>query len=350
MRHSRIQARVQARIQIAAAIIIGISPSLSYARSADSIKNWGLDNSEKCEISAQAICTPSHISALKAWSIEEGSKKVVVAVIDTGIDPNTSSLAPNLWHNPKAPSQYGWDFITNQANPIDENNHGTHIAGIIGATEDARTGVSGVAHHVSIMPIRYYSDKNSGTKNLANSIEAIDWAIKHGAKIINYSGGGPSFSKEEFTAIKKAEKNGILIVAAAGNEHQNTDSPEHYYFPSGYRLYGLTNIISVASTDIRNNILPSSNWGKTSVDVAAPGENIRSTLPRGRIGTMTGTSQATAFVSGIAALLLSKNPNLSPQEIREIIMKSVDVLPQLETKVASGGRVNAYKALLALGR
>jgi subtilisin family serine protease len=205
--------------------------------------------------------------------------------------------------------------------------------------------VSGVAHHVSIMSVKYYSDANTGAVNLRNTVKAINYAVQSGAKIINYSGGGPEFSEEEYLAIKKAEAKGVLFVAAAGNERQDTDLVENYYYPSAYRL---SNIISVAATDINNQLLKSSNWGKSKVDVAAPGENIYSTLPGGRYGYMSGTSQATAFVTGMAALLLSQNPKLKPTQIKEIIMSSVDRFPQLEAKVATGGRVNAYKALLAL--
>src|SRR5581483_9474864 len=151
----------------------------------------------------------------------------------------------------------------------------------IGATSDPRIGVSGVAHKVSIMSVKYYSDANPGSVNLKNTVKAINYAVDHGAKIINYSGGGPEFSEEEYLAIKKAEAQGVLFVAAAGNEHQNTDLVENYYYPSAYRL---SNIISVAATDIHNNLLPSSNYGKSRVDIAAPGENIYSTLPGGSYG------------------------------------------------------------------
>jgi subtilisin family serine protease len=120
---------------------------------------------------------------------------------------------------------------------------------------------------------------------------------------------------------------------------------ENYYYPAAYHL---TNIISVAATDIRNNLLPSSNWGKKKVDIAAPGENIYSTLPGGRYGYMTGTSQATAFVTGVAALLLSQDPSLTPSEIKEIILDSADPIAGLKDKLACGGRVNAYRALTLL--
>jgi subtilisin family serine protease len=344
-------------------------------------KNWGLTNTT----------AKSSIDAPDAWKIEEGDPNIVVAVIDTGIDAGHPALKKNIWHHGltkilaapvklvkkgfekiigkknhqeagQIPEQdfvpqpeeatedygdheYGWNFVTNKSNPIDEHGHGTHVAGIIGAMADPKTGVSGVTHHVSIMSVKYYSDSNPGSVNLKNTVRAINYAVDHGARIINYSGGGPEFSEDEYLAIKRAEAKGILFVAAAGNEHQNTDLQENYYYPSAYRL---SNILSVAATDIHNNLLATSNWGKKRVDVAAPGENIFSTLPGGRYGYMSGTSQATAFVTGLAALLLSQDPTLTPVQLKEVIMSSVDRFPQLENKLVTGGRVNAYSALLAL--
>lgn len=301
------------------------------------LKNWGLAKNE----------WKSDIQAVDAWTIEQGKKNIIVAVIDTGIDPEHKDLTKNVWHDPRNPGKnvFGWNFVLNKENPKDDHGHGTHVAGIIGAVANPKTGVSGVAQSVSIMAVKYYSDSNPGTVNLSNTVRAINYAIDHGARIINYSGGGPEFSEEEYLAIRRAEANGILFVAAAGNEHHNADLPENYYYPSAYRL---SNIISVAATNMRNQLLSSSNWGKRAVDIAAPGENIFSTLPGNRYGYMTGTSQATAFVTGVAALLLSQNPKLTPPEIRDIIVKSADRVPQLEGKLAAAGKINAYSALLAL--
>lgn len=336
------------RLVIAICLITGTLGTLGFAPpqgidqllSVKKLKNWGLINTLESVI-------PSHIHATDAWKIEEGSQNIIVAVIDTGIDVHHKDLSKNIWHDPnfKAERVYGWNFITDSANPIDDHSHGTHVAGIIGAATDPETGVSGVAHHVSIMAVKYYSEKNTGSVNLKNTVKAIRYAVDHGAKIINYSGGGPEFSEDEYLAIKYADSKNVLFVAAAGNEHKNSDLAENYYYPAAYRI---PNIISVAATDIHNKLLPSSNWGKNRVDVAAPGENIYSTLPGGKYGYMTGTSQATAFVSGLAALLLAKNPSLKPQQIKEIIMSSVDPIPQLNGKVAANGRINAYSALLSL--
>ena len=294
-------------------------------------KNWGLFN-EKVK---------SHISILDAWKLEKGSKDIVVAVIDTGIDFSH----PDLKKNKLKKNVYGWDFTTNHANPTDVHGHGTHVAGIIGATLNEEKGTAGVVQNVSLMPIKFYAEGQSGATHLANTIKALHYAVDHGAKIINYSGGGPQFSQAEFNAIKKAEKKGVLIVAAAGNEHQNTDLSQYRYFPAAYPV---SNIISVSAIDINNKLLTSSNWGKNTVDVVAPGENIYSTEKHGSFKYMTGTSQATAFVTGIAALMLSKNPNLTPQQIKKMISQTVDPISGLKNQIKSGGRVNAYQALLAV--
>lgn len=303
-------------------------------------KNWGLENSA------------SEIQ--KAWSLTTGSKNVIVAVIDTGIDANHPDLKANLWKapaeagRPSSGNVYGWDFVTKASNPSDFHGHGTHIAGIIGAVANTASGTAGVNQQVQIMAVRYYSDTAPGSVNLANTIKALHYAIDNGAKIINYSGGGPEYSEEEYQAMKKAQDHGVLIVAAAGNDHHDTDSEDNRYYPAAYSLKGLKNIITVASIDSNNRLLPSSNWGTKSVDIAAPGEGILSTLPGGKYGKMTGTSQATAFVTGVAALLLSKQPNLKPEQLKELIIaNSVPVLA-LRGKIASAGKVDAYKAVAAL--
>lgn len=313
-------------------LILALLTSITCANSQQyTYKNWGLNDQ-----------TGSNVQAVDAWSIETGSKQVVVAVIDTGIDSNHEDLKPNLWHDPNNYSVYGWDFVNNNSNPIDINGHGSHVAGIIGAISDTKAGISGVVRNVSIMSVKYYSDSNPGTINLRNTVRAINYAVDHGARIINYSGGGPEYSEDEYNAIKRAESKGILFVCAAGNGRENTDMKKNAYYPSAYRL---SNIISVAATDRADALIPSSNWGEHTVDVTAPGENIYSTLPNSKFGYMSGTSQATAFVTGIAALVLSRHPQFNALEIKETIVLSVDKFPQLKNRVISGGRVNAYSAI-----
>ncbi len=235
--------------------------------------------------------------AARAWKVTHGSKDVLVAVIDTGIDINHEDIKANLWKNPgetgldkngkdKAVNGidddkngyvddvHGWNFVSSTGDLTDNHGHGTHIAGIIGAQAGNQKGISGISPEVSLMIIKYYDPKVTNTDNLKNTINSINYAIKMGAQIINYSGGGTDYSQEEFDAVKKAEKNGILFVAAAGNERSNSD--QFHYYPADYKL---SNIISVTALDPSKEILSTSNFGIETVDIAAPGQNIISTLP-----------------------------------------------------------------------
>ncbi len=267
---------------------------------------------------------------------------VTVATIDTGIDPSQLDLKGKIWHDPESPNIYGWDFVNNRPNPYDRHGHGTHIAGIIGAFCDQSHDVCGMTQDVSLMAIKYYDPSASGANNLRRSVQALHYAIDHGARVINYSGGGPSASEEEEAALRRAENRGILVVTAAGNEHSNTDVLANAYYPSAYHL---RNIISVAAVNASGSLLSASNYGVRSVDVAAPGDHITSTLPDNSFGVLTGTSQATAFVTGLAALMLSKNPSLQPEEIKRLILEYVTRVPALTNVIASGGIINVAETL-----
>lgn len=302
---------------------------------------------------------PIGIDASAAWTQINGGNcsgsSALVAVVDTGIDMSHPDLKDSLWVNAKefkgkpgvdddnngfVDDVHGWDFVTRSGKLVDYHGHGTHIAGIISATGKNANGFKGVCPRVKIMALRYYDEKASGVDNLRNTVAAIEYAVANGANILNYSGGGAEFSRQEFAALQKAEAKGILIVAAAGNEHANAD--QQLYFPAAYDL---NNILSVTAIDPKGQILSSSNWGVKKVHVAAPGQGILSTLPGGNYGMMTGTSQATAFVSGIAALLKSKNKSLSVARLKEIIQNSAFKRPNLLGKVQTGASVNADAAL-----
>jgi subtilisin family serine protease len=258
--------------------------------------------------------------------------KVIVAVVDTGVDITHPDLKEKLWKDHQGNS--GWDFVSNSPNIVDFHGHGTHIAGII----------AGMAKDIEIMPVRYYDVTADGSVNLSNTIKSLNYAIDHGAQIINYSGGGPEYSEDEFQAIKRAQDKGILVVAAAGNDHKDTDLSDNRYYPAAYEGKGLKNIITVASINNKNELLASSNWGHKSVDVAAPGQDILSTLPGGRYGKMSGTSQAAAFVSGVAAEVLSRYPDISPVQIKDFIVKHVTQINSLHGKTISGGKVEEISA------
>jgi subtilisin family serine protease len=253
--------------------------------------------------------------ANRAWLLNQGSKDIVVAVIDTGAETLHPSLQENLWTNPgetglddlgKDKSKngvdddgngfiddiHGWNFADNNNDLSDLHGHGTHVAGII----------QSIAPKINLMILKYYDPKSNGEDNLANTVKAIRYATQMGARIINYSGGGTTKYPAEEDAIRQAQQQGILFVAAAGNEKSNSDI--FGFYPADY---GLSNIISVTAIDENHRVLPSSNYGRHSVDIAAPGKNIVSSLPGGKFGRMTGTSQATAFVSGTAALLMAED-------------------------------------------
>lgn len=305
-----------------------------------------------------------------AWNqITKGSHKVIVAVIDTGIDTTHSDLKKNLWQNPgetgldlkgkpKASNGidddnngyiddvHGWDFVYNQPIKTDQHGHGTHVSGIIGAVGGNGIGISGISPQVSLMALNYYNTTSSdNSKNLANTVKAIHYAIDNGAHIINYSGGGPEANPKEFAAIKQAFNKGILFVSAAGNKKPQ-DEVDSYY-PADYKL---SNIISVTAINQSNNVLDTSNFNKTNVDIAAPGNNIYSTLPNGQYGFMTGTSQATPFVSGVAALIKAKYPDFSPQQIKKQLTTTGDLqLNKLRNKTKHRTVLNTYRALSTLG-
>lgn len=306
------------------------------------------------------------IQSDKAWNITHGDKKVVVAIIDTGIDVKHPALKENLWINPgengldkKGRSKrsngldddhngyiddiHGWNFSAGNADLTDTHGHGTHIAGIIGAKRVSEKLPHGVAENVSLMVLKYYDPKTGGENNLTNSVQAILYAIRMKAQIINYSGGGSDPSAEEAIALRLAEKNGIVVVAAAGNEKSNSDV--HKYYPASYRL---SNIISVTALDENQEVLPSSNYGSLSVDIAAPGKAIESTVPGGGYGKMTGTSQATAFVTGTIALMLSESRRpQTPTELIAALVKGGEKERNLGGKTKYQVCLNTYRALAA---
>lgn len=300
----------------------------------------------------------------RAWRVSTGSKDIRVAVIDTGIDVNHPDLKSNLWKNPgetgvdaqgrdKATNGidddgngfiddvHGWNFVGNNSDLSDNHGHGTHIAGIIGAEGGNGVGAAGISPNVSIMVLKYYDPKAQGMNNLYNTVRAINYAVQMNAHIINYSGGGVEPSPEEKRAIEIAKKKGILVVAAAGNERSNSDLAG--YYPADYDL---DNIISVTAINQNKSVLPTSNWGEKSVDIAAPGDNIYSTLPGGKYGLQTGTSQATAFVSGVAALVMANNPELrTADRIIKYLTQTGDTHSTLAGKTRYQKILNSYKAL-----
>jgi subtilisin family serine protease len=277
------------------------------------------------------------INLLSAWKRFKKRGKTVVAVIDTGIDNSHPFLINNLYISKGRSNNnnYGRDFSKGRSSiyrPTDRHGHGTHISGII----------KSVFPDVDILTLKYYDAKASGQDNLSSTIKALRYAVDQNVDIINYSGGGPEPADDELKILKEAERKGILVVAAAGNEKSNIDHQKNAYYPASY---GLSNIITVTAHDRKTQLLASANYGKIQVDIFAPGDRIKSSLPYRRAGYLTGTSQSTAFVTGVSALIKSKYPHLKAQQIKKIITKSAYREVSMMSKCRSGGRLDAGKAL-----
>lgn len=295
------------------------------------------------------------IGALKAWLKTRGSDKIVVAVLDSGVDYTHPDLVGNIWFRPDNVPQYkddelgnfddfrGFNAAENQSDPMDDNGHGTHCAGIIGAEGNNDEGIAGINWNVQIMPLKFMGRGGFGTTK--DAIEAINYAIDRkrngvNVRVINASWGSTLYSKALEDAIRAAGEEGILFVAAAGNATTNNDKSPHY--PSNYDL---PNVISVAALDRNDNLASFSNYGAKTVHIAAPGKDILSTWLNDDYRDASGTSMAAPQVAGVAALILAIEPNLTVEKLRERLLKSVDKLDSLNGKVENGGRLNAAKAV-----
>jgi subtilisin family serine protease len=225
---------------------------------------------------------------------------------------------------------------------MDDAGHGTHISGIIGARGNNSVGIVGLCWSVQIMPVKAMSRMWGTTSDV---VSALNYAIDNHADIINASFSGKRDSRTMREAIRAAESEGIVVAAAAGNDTNDNDIVP--YYPASY---GFSNVIAIAATTRNDTLANYSNFGGNSVDLAAPGEEVYSTLPGDQYGVMSGTSMAAPHVAGAAALLLSQNPSLTPDQIRTLVMAGVDPVANLATMVESGGRLNVRTSLdLAAG-
>ncbi len=303
------------------------------------------------------------ISAFSAWDLSTGSAAVVVANIDSGVKYTHEDLAANMWRNSgEIPGNntdddgngfiddyYGWDFFYNDADPMDENGHGTHTSGTIGAVGNNSLGVAGVNWNVRIMAIKIYSPNGGDTTSamLINAYNYIRMMKNRGVniRVTNNSYGGCNeacgYDQATKDAIDALGNVGILQVFAAGNNNQNIETAPFY--PASYNSPG---ILSVAASDRDDNRAGFSNYGAASVDLAAPGVGILSTVMNSaNYGSLSGTSMATPHAAGSAALLASYNPNLSAASLKATLMNTVDALPQWSGAVKTGGRLNVARAL-----
>ncbi len=281
------------------------------------------------------------ISVGGAWQTTTGSSATVIAVIDSGIDFTHPDLKNNQWTNLNASpvgDLHGWDYITDSGLIKDEQGHGTAIAGIIAAEGNNSVGVSGVMWRASLMSLRVLDQ--SGTGDVADAVEAIDYAVTNGAQVINLSWGTAAESIALKDALERAVKRHVVVVCSAGNGGRDLNVTP--YYPSSFALKGM---IAVAAADHSDQLDSWSNWGAKIVDVAAPGTNILTTRMGGGYWNVTGTSAAAPVVSGIAGLMKTIRRSTNAQIISKAISDGVRQSASLSGKVSSGGVVNASNAL-----
>jgi subtilisin family serine protease len=320
---------------------------------------WNLANT------GQQGGTPgADINATAAWNISTGSHNIVVAVLDTGVDYTDGDLAANMWTNPldTAANNYdgdgfagdihGYNFVGNNGDTMDDNGHGTSVAGIIGADNANGQGVVGVNWSVSIMALKFLDANGVGYDS--DAIRAINYmtmmrtTYNVNVRVVNASFGGGNYDPVLAAAIASAGNAGILFVTAAGNSGTSNDTTPQ--FPANYgSAYqgnaGLTNVISVAASDRYDHLASFSCYGPNTVDLAAPGVSIYSTAPGGGYATMSGTSMASPQVAGVAALAWSVDPNATLAQIKSAILQGADPIAALAGKVRTGGRLDAYNTL-----
>jgi len=302
------------------------------------------------------------IGANQAWDVTTGSTANVVGVVDTGITYTHPDLAANVWSAPSsftvniggrditcAAGTHGFNAIRLTCDPLDDNNHGTHVSGTIGAVGNNGIGVAGVNWTASIMGLKFLDQNGSGTT--ANAINAIEFAVqaknafssKAYLRVLSSSWGGGGFSQALLDEINRANAYDMLFVAAAGNS--GTDNDTTAFYPANYSA---PNVVAVAATDNRDALASFSNYGVTTVDLGAPGVYVLSTIRSGQYAYYSGTSMATPHVSGAAALVLSAC-TLDTAGVKSALLLNVDPISSLLGKTVTSGRLNVFKAISSCG-
>jgi subtilisin family serine protease/sugar lactone lactonase YvrE len=292
------------------------------------------------------------IDAARAWNITTGDPAVIIGVIDSGIDQAHPDLRDNLFVNAgEIPANgldddgngfvddvTGWDFANGDNDPFDDAFHGTHVSGIAAAAGDNGRGVTGVAWRARLLPVKFLAADGTGFS--ADAIRSVEYATLMGARVLNNSWGGGAFSNAMFDTIAAAGTNGVLFVAAAGNDTENIDVKPHY--PASYDL---PNVVAVAATDDQDRIGVFSSYGAKTVLLGAPGVSILSTVPGGGYAIFSGTSMAAPMVSGAAALLLSAEPGRTIPEIRARLVAAVRPVPAMQGRTIANGRLDLFRVL-----
>jgi subtilisin family serine protease len=359
--HRRAGASVEAKTINSNASVVRLPANLTLEQAIKLYTDSGTVDYAEPDYVVRALSTPNDpsfpqqwgltkIAAPTAWQTRTSAKGVVVAVLDTG-GGHHQDMQANRWRNAReiagdgrdndgngyGDDVHGWDFVNRRPDPIDDNDHGSHVGGIIGAAGNNRLGSSGVCWQGDVMFLKFLDARGSGFTS--DALSAMRYAMDNGARIINASYGSIGFSRSEMELIDQLRQRGILLVCAAGNlPFESSDLPS---FPAAYPM---RNIISVAASDPEDRLSSFSTYGP-DVDLAAPGVNILSHLRDNRYGAMSGTSMAAPFVAGAAALLWAHRPGESWDRVANRLLHGVDRIAALNGKVVTGGRLNVARSL-----
>ena len=331
---------------------------------------WGLQNTG--QVFDEYHGNPgADIGVIPAWNISTGSRANVVGIVDTGIDYNHPDLAANVWSAPSsftvqidgqsitcAAGSHGFNVLNMTCDPMDDNHHGTHVAGTIGAVGNNGIGVTGVNQTASLMGLKFLNTLGFGTT--ADALNALEFAVQVKAsfaqtsganlRVLNNSWGGDGYSQAMLDQISRTRDADMLFVAAAGNDGHNLETKPA--FPASYSNYGASSVITVAATNNMDALTAfgnsASNWGRFSVHLGAPGVDVLSTIPNNQYAFFSGTSMATPHVTGAAALILSRC-QLNTADLKSTILNNVDAAPALKNLTITGGRLNVNRALTACG-
>jgi thermitase len=290
------------------------------------------------------------VDAPDAWDSRTNCSKV--AVLDTGIQSSHPDLGPNMWHNPdevksngKDDDKNGWvddyygvNLVTGKGSGTDDNGHGSHAAGIIAGDVNNATGIAGLCWSSQLMAVKFM--KKDGTGATSNAVKGIDYAVREGARIINCSFGSSEKSKALEDEIKYAKSKNTLVVVAAGNDGRNIDSKPSY--PAAYTE---ANILSVAASTAKGGLASFSNYGKSSVDLGAPGDKIISTWIGSTYRTVSGTSMAAPLVAAAAAMVAAKKSNETYTDLKNALTKHIHKVSALKGKTVTGGVLDIEAAL-----
>lgn len=317
-------------------------------------QSWGLMNEGQNISILGAGLKGVDVGAVKAWQLGQGSKLGVIAILDSGIDLQHPDLQNNLWlnkleldpnaldddHNGFINDLNGWNFVDNTAVVQDDNNHGTAVAGVIAADAKNGKGSRGLIENTQLMIVKILDQNGTGTTERA--VRGIEYAVNNGAQVINASWGGTLFDQVLFDTIQWANDKGVLFVCAAGNEPKDNDTDDKPIYPASFHI---ANIVSVAAHDSKGEMASFSSYGKKSVHLAAPGVAIYTPVREG-YRFVDGTSFAAPFVAAASSLLKSFEPNLSPSQLRErLIRNAVPMDYYTKEKLVSGGRLDVFLLL-----